>query len=332
MKKIVIIGSFCLSATVVFAQNTKPVPKPAPKPTTNNAPAANNQPAQITPTKTKVEPIYSIFQKSDQNKLAREKEMGKTEKLCAPELPKVKSDDVIFAKRITRDIYFADPTNRYLVPNFMDRNLIDVLIKGIENDEITAYQSYDAGTNRLVEPIPTQDNYFKNVIIDNNVGQFTPRQYGSMDVLSKMSLRIIEDWYFDTNRAEFKPFITTVGLMYAGSRILATKKNEDKSLTDPSIKLGESGDGMNALFYVNYPTIRNYLCKFQVYHPNEKIRYSFDDVLQLRFFSSLIIEESNPEGLKLTERPDLKSGLDKLLEADRIKRSLIQYEQDMWEQ
>ena len=102
-------------------------------------------------------------------------------------------------------------------------------------------------------------------------------------------------------------------------------------LKDPNVKLGEAGADMVGLFYVNYPTIRNYICQFNVYHPNEKIRYSFDDVFQLRYFSSLIIEESNPDGYKLANRPDLKSGLDKLLEADRIKKSLIQYEQDMWE-
>jgi gliding motility associated protien GldN len=331
MKKLVIIGLLCLFTSIIFAQNTKPVPKPAPKPTTNNAPAANNQPAQTTPTKTKVEPIYSIFQKSDQNKLAKEKEMGKTEKQCAPELPRVKSDDVIFAKRITRDIYFADPTNRYLVPAFMDRNLVDILLKGVESFEITAYQGYNSSLNKLEEPLPDTDGALKT-LIDTKVGQFTPRQYGEMDVLSKMGLRVVEDWYFDTNRSEFKPFIISIGIIYAGSKVLIGMRPDDKNLADKSIKLGESGADMDALFYVNYPTIRNYLCKFKVYHPNEKIRYSFDDVFQLRYFSSLIIEESNPEGLKITNRADLKSGLDKLLEADRIKRSLIQYEQDMWEQ
>ena len=59
--------------------------------------------------------------------------------------------------------------------------------------------------------------------------------------------------------------------------------------------------------------------------------YSFDDAFQLRYFSSLIVQESNPDDYKLANRPDLKSGLDKLLEADRIKKSLIQYEQDMWQ-
>lgn len=278
-----------------------------------------------------VEPIYTIFQKSEEAKTQREDSLGKSQKECAPALPKVRSDDIIFAKRITRDIYFADPANRFLVPSVMDRNLIDILMKGIQNNDITAYQVYDASVNKLKEPIDTASNAFTS-LIDTKVGQFTPRQYGDMKVLSKMCLRVVEDWYFDTNRSEFKSFIFAIGLMYAGNDILLPLKSDDKDLANPSIKLGEAGAGMTPLFWVNYPTIRDYLCKFRVYNQNEKIRYSFDDVFQLRYFSSLIIEESNPDGYKLAERPDLKSGLDKLLEADRIKRSLIQFEQNMWEQ
>lgn len=278
-----------------------------------------------------IEPIYTIFQKAEEAKTQREDSLGKSQKECAPALPKVRSDDIIFAKRITRDIYFADPANRFLVPSVMDRNLVDILMKGIQNNDITAYQVYDASVNKLKEPIDTASNAFTS-LIDTKVGQFTPRQYGDMKVLSKMCLRVVEDWYFDTNRSEFKSFIFAIGLMYAGNDVLLPLKNDDKDLANPSIKLGEAGAGMTPLFWVNYPTIRDYLCKFRVYNQNEKIRYSFDDVFQLRYFSSLIIEESNPDGYKLAERPDLKSGLDKLLEADRIKRSLIQFEQNMWEQ
>ena len=307
MKKLILNLTLILTATFVAAQ-TAPIKKTTLK-----------------------KPIYSIFQQSDEDKVAREDSLGKDEVNCAPKLPSVKSDDVIFAKRVSRDIYFADPSNRYLVPSVMDRNLIDILLKGIESNEITGYQNYDRNTNRINEPIDTIPNALKSYI-DSKVGAFNSRQYGDLNGgLGKLCLRVIEDWYFDTNRAEFKSFISTIGLMYAGNNILVSLNNDTKNLADPSIKLGEAGAGMSPIFYVNYPNIREYLCKFKVFHPNEKIRYSFDDIFQLRYFSSLIIEESNVDGLRLAERPDLKLGLDKLLEADRIKKSLIQYEQDMWQ-
>jgi hypothetical protein len=307
MKKLILNIILVLASTFVFAQ-TAPVKK-----------------------KTSKVPIYSIFQEADADKVTRENSLGKEEENCAPKLPVVKSDDVIFAKRVIRDIYFADPANRYLAPSVMDRNIIDILLKGVETNMITGYQNYDRNINRINEPIDTAANALKTYI-DSKVGAFTAREYGDLKGgLGNLCLRVVEDWYFDTNRSEFKSFISTIGLMYAGNNVLLSLNNDDKKLADPSIKLGETGSDMSPIFYVNYPTVRDYLCKFRVFHPNEKIRYSFDDVFQLRYFSSLIIEESNVDGLKLADRPDLKSGLDKLLEADRIKKSLIQYEQDMWQ-
>lgn len=281
--------------------------------------------AQKESDKPKVMPIYSIFQKSDSVKLAREKDLGKAPVNCAPELPRVKSDDVIFAKRLTRDIYFADPANRYLTPVDTNRNFLTILLRGLSTEKIEAYQTWNPSTGRVEELIDYNTLLTKS---DASAGLGFPLQFSDQELLAKCGLRIIEDWYFDTNRSEFKSFIIAIGFIVPGS---AASSASVPKLKDPNVQLGEAGQGMIGLFYVNYPTIRNYICKFNVYHPNEKIRYSFDDVFQLRYFSSLIIEESNPDGYKLANRPDLKSGLDKLLEADRIKRSLIQYEQDMWE-
>ncbi|MBK0382748.1 gliding motility protein GldN [Pedobacter sp. SD-b] len=316
MKKILIYLTLMFVVSFAFAQN----------PTVT--PVASGTADTI---KKQVKPIYSIFQQSEEDKAAREKDMGKSEVKCAPALPRVKSDDVIFAKRIIRDIYFADPANRYLVPADMEKNFIDVLMRGVDGFKIEAYQQWDKNVGQLKEPIPQEADALKG-ILDSKVGSFGPRQYGDMKVTSKLALRVIEDWYFDTNRSEFKSFIIAMGIVYPGNNILATLSPENKNLADPQIKLGEVGADMTPLFWVNYPTVRDYLCKFTVYHPNEKIRYTFDDVFQLRYFSSVIVEESNPEGNSLATRPDLKSGLDKLLESDRIKKSLIQYEQDMWKQ
>ncbi|HEX7366754.1 MAG TPA: gliding motility protein GldN [Pelobium sp.] len=290
--------------------------------------------AQVAGAKKPVEPIYSIFQKSEENKIKREDSLVKAPLNCASPLPRVKSDDVIFAKKITRDIYFVDPANRYLVPAYMDRNIIDILLKGVRNDSIAAYQVYDGSLNKFDQPIT--NNAISNIdtIIYNKIGLFAPKMYGDTAVLKNMALRLVEDWYFDTNRSEFKSFIISIGLMYSGKKDIESRPPADRSLASKGSRLTAVGSDMGSLFYVNYPTIRNYLCKFRIYSQNEKIRYSFDDVFQLRYFSSLIIKESNVGDVAIGEmkanNADL-SGIDKLLEADRIKKSLVQYEQDMWE-
>ncbi len=281
--------------------------------------------AQNNSDKPKVAPIYSIFQNSDAQKVEREKELGKSAQNCAPALANVKSDDVIFAKRITRELYFIDPANRYLTPVDSNRNFLTILLRGISTGKVEAYQSWNPNTGRVEELIDYEKLLTKT---ESQAGLGFPQQFTEQDLLAKCGLRLVEDWYFDTNRSEFKAFIIAIGFIFPNS---ATNSASIPKLKDTAVKLGETGEGMTSAFWVNYPTIRNYICQFNVYHPNEKIRYSFDDVFQLRYFSSLITQESNPDDYKLANRPDLKSGLDKLLEADRIKRSLMQYEQDMWQ-
>lgn len=325
MKKLFCVAILSSGCLIALAQTKQ-------KATATSTPVAAEAP-KLTPKTKPVDPIYTIFQTAEQDKLKREDSLGKAPIQCAAPLPSVKSDDVLFAKRITRDIYFADPANRYLVPSVMDRNLIAILIDGINEHKITAYQNYNQSINKLLDPVDDSPNALKT-LIDSKIGIFTPKQYGELESgLSKLCLRVVEDWYFDTNRSEFKCFIFAIGLGYPGAEILGSLNNDDlnKDLKNPAVKLGEAGAGIQTLFWINYPTVRDYLCRFKVYSQNEKIRYSFDDVFQLRYFSSLIVEESNPDGTSIGNEKDL-TGLDKLLQADRIKKSLLQYEQNMWEQ
>jgi gliding motility associated protien GldN len=340
MKKIAFIVLFSFASCLLFAQNTKPKPKPT-TPVQNKQPAA--VPAVQGPQKPKVEPIYSIFQKSEENKKKAENIAGKDSIKCAPEYPRVKKDDVIFAKRIKRDIYFIEEANKYLVPKTASKNFLHVLFKAIEDGKIDAYQAWSDNDGKLIEPINFKDLLARTTQL---AGIADITQAGeSPGLRNKAGIRIIEDWYFDTNRAEFKPYIIALSVIVP-TNAAAIDENalfgtitgvpNPTKLDDPSIKIGEVGKGMTSLFYVNYPTIRDQICKSLVFHPNQNIRYSFDDVFQLRFFSSLIVEETNADGIALGNKKGIDgkdlTGLDKLLEADRIKRSLIQYEQDMWEQ
>lgn len=286
-------------------------------------------------------PIYSIFQQAEESKTARELELNTDSITCAPQFPMVKKEDIIFAKRLKRDIYFVEDANNYFVPKSAEKNFLYVLLNGIKENRIDAYQTWNDNTNSLVDVIGYDDLMKKT---DTYAGLADLTQAGeSPGLRKKAGLRLIEDWYFDKNRGEFKPYIIAIGLIVPSSAQPVVTDNlfgqpglppNPTKLDDPSVKVGEVGSGMVALFYVNYPTVRDQLCKVKVFHPNEMINYSFDDVFQLRYFNSLIIEERNADGSKIGDMKDVDmknmTGLDKLLEADRVKKSLMQYEQDMW--
>lgn len=298
-------------------------------------------PASATPVVVAKKPIYSIFQQYNEDKIQREKDLNKDSIKCAPVYPRVKKEDVIFAKRLKRDIYFVEESNKYMVPKTAEQNLLYLLLNAVKDNKIDAYQTWNDNTNKLIDLIAYPDLMKKT---DTYAGLADVTQAGESPGMRKKSgLRLIEDWYFDKNRSEFKPYIIAIGLIVPSTAQAVDINNlfgapnmppNPTKLDDPSVKVGEVGSGMVALFYVNYPTIREELCKSKVFHPNSVISYSFDDVFQLRYFNSLIIEERNPDGGKIGDSKDDKgknmTGLDKLLEADRVKKSLMQYEQDMW--
>jgi hypothetical protein len=55
---------------------------------------------------------------------------------------------------------------------------------------------------------------------------------------------------------------------------------------------------------------------------------SFDDIFIRRMFSSYIYKESNVKDLRIE---DYAAGRDILVEADRIKYQIVDFEQALWE-
>ncbi|RYE22943.1 MAG: gliding motility protein GldN, partial [Sphingobacteriaceae bacterium] len=54
---------------------------------------------------------------------------------------------------------------------------------------------------------------------------------------------------------------------------------------------------------------------------------SFDDIFMKRIFASYIVKESNDKDERIK---DYAQGIDKLYESEKIKKSLLNYEQDLW--
>lgn len=76
------------------------------------------------------------------------------------------------------------------------------------------------------------------------------------------------------------------------------------------------------------PDIRKTLVKHEVFNSdNDAVRQTWDDLFESRSFSSYIYKISNVYDRRIQ---DYATGIDALLEADRIKNNLINFEQEMW--
>jgi gliding motility associated protien GldN len=123
--------------------------------------------------------------------------------------------------------------------------------------------------------------------------------------------RIKGMWYFDKRQGEMK--YRLLGLMPVGKNL---KDDDGKNNTD--------------LFWIWYPSIRKILHKEQVFNDkNNANRISFDQLLVSRRFSSFIYKEDNVYGDRAIK--DYKNpGLESILESERIKKEILDFEQDMW--
>ena len=84
------------------------------------------------------------------------------------------------------------------------------------------------------------------------------------------------------------------------------------------------------LFWIDYGEFRDLFAKRRVFNfQNNAMRMSFDDVFLKRYFSSRIIKESNPYDNRSIQ--SYSTGMDAVLESDRIKKEVFEFEQDLWE-
>ena len=93
---------------------------------------------------------------------------------------------------------------------------------------------------------------------------------------------------------------------------------------------GELSGADVPLCWFYFPEIRdvlkNALC-FNMYG-NEAENRTFEDIFMKRMFSSTIVKEGNVYDREINE---YMIGLDALLEAERIKNEIFEFEHDLWE-
>ena len=133
----------------------------------------------------------------------------------------------------------------------------------------------------------------------------------SPEIYANFNFRIKEDWIFDKQRSVFEPRI--VGLAILRKNVV---NGEDQ--------------GQNVLFWLYFPELRNILVSKTVANGhNDATTLSYDDVFMKRIFSSFIVKISNVKDESIKDYVKI-SGVDRLKEAERLKKELLDWEHDLW--
>jgi gliding motility associated protien GldN len=135
------------------------------------------------------------------------------------------------------------------------------------------------------------------------------------------SYRIKEVWYFDKQRSRMDVRILGIAPIYVSP--------EDEA----------NGIPPYPLFWVYYPEARKSLAEYRVFNDNNDIApMTWTDLFDSRVFNSYIYKRSNVLDYRLKDYyvPDPnaevdRTGVDMLLQSDKIKNELLNFEHDLWE-
>ena len=237
------------------------------------------------------------------------------------DFPYVREADVVWAHRVWRVIDFKEKINQvFYYPLGIDpknqgrRNLYNVLdialkegrIRAFEDDmfskEITDWEAWKASfATKSTTTVWEED-------IDGNSQEVEKEiTVGEIREDEALFLRIKEDWFIDRSRS-----VEDVRII-AFTLVIQQEK------------------GPVALGWIRYndPEVRELLANSEVYNmDNDRARRSYDDIFRKRLFSSYIIRESNDFNRNIEQ---YASGIDAMMESQRIEDYLFEMEEDMWE-
>ena len=261
----------------------------------------------------------------------------------------IRPTDVAYVKRIWREFDVREKLNTlYASPK---SRLIDVIMEAVLAGELTAYDPTPT------EDDPTGDSFKTRLSPDQVLGRFGSdstlvEEYDDEgNVIAShfeatafnpddvVRFRIKEDWIFDKQRSVFEPRIIGIAPLVTPQMDEITGEApvdlEGMDVADdiPGFDVPGSTPSVVAdaypAFWIYFPEARHILVNKEVTsRHNDATGLSFDDLFVKRLFSSYIVKQSNPEDLRI--RDYLDNGLDRLYEAQRIKKNLTDFEQDLW--
>jgi gliding motility associated protien GldN len=84
------------------------------------------------------------------------------------------------------------------------------------------------------------------------------------------------------------------------------------------------------MFWIYYPQARELFARHRVFTMggNNNATISWEDLLEMRSFASYIYKDSNVQDRKLEE---YLSGVDLLMQSERIKSEIFNFEHDLWQ-
>lgn len=222
-------------------------------------------------------------------------------------------------ERVNFPLYF--PVDGEVMKTKERQPLFNVLINGIKDSTIT--EVYD--TSYFTDKKSLKDIESSLVFVDTtdtareyiNAGEAVPEEFINkiqIEAYHVDSYKVVGYWYFDKRQGELK--YRMLGICPVVPDVY-TMNNDEKDYIE--------------LFWVYFPAARDVLHEAKAFNDkNSAMPFSFDHLLNSRRFSAVIYLEENVYGDRKIADYMQENAQMQLLESDRVKEKIRDFEQDMW--
>jgi len=223
----------------------------------------------------------------------------------------VREADYFWEKKVWRLIDIREKMN--LPFKNPDARFITILLEAAKAGEIEVYED-----EQFTIPLTVEEVLLKEKGKPDTIMQLDPETYEDVITIVQNDLnpedikhfRLKEVWYFDKQTSTLKVRILGIAPI--------------KELKD------EYGNfiGVQPMFWVYYPDARYMLARHRAFRTgNDTSPLTWEDIMEMRFFSSYIYKQRNVLDLGLK---DIYTGIDLLMEGEKIKQEIFHFEHDLW--
>ena len=228
------------------------------------------------------------------------------------EYPPIREADVFWEKRVWRVIDVREKMNQ--VFTYPEDPFFNIITDAAMQGDITLYSVEDDSFKYPLDSDALNNILFKSDTVEVIIPETQESEYKIVNEAifyeDIKRFRVKEVWFFDENTASLKVRILGIA---------------------PLIEVYDQYDNFRyekPLFWAYYPEFRYSLAAHEVFNPgNDANPVSWEDWMEMRHFSSYIYKASNVHDRRLEEH---LSGLDLLLEAEKIKQEIFNFEHDLW--
>lgn len=228
--------------------------------------------------------------------------------------PTIREADIFYERRIWRIIDVREKMNAPFV--YPEDPFFKILSDAATKGDIRVYSTEDDKFTKQLTPDEVTAQLFS---VDTAV-TFDPETYEEkIQVVRNETnwedvkrFRIKEVWYFDKQKSELR--VRILGI----APLIDQKDNQGNFRYE------------KPMFWVYYPDCRELFARHRVFSMsgNDSAPMTWEDLMEYRYFASYIYKEANVYDRKIEE---YATGVEKLVEGDKIRQGIFNFEHDLWQ-